>query len=108
MRQIAQLYSDDVALFKYLMGLKVNREEWDQGNRGGHFWFEETCEDADVEIIDAFAEDADGATICITLHLVGPRINWAEWYRLPTAPFDMQPISDWPPTSVRRNLSSSH
>ncbi len=97
LRQIAQLYCEDAVLSEFVDGLTVNREEWDPGMRGGHFWFEETTEDADVEVVDAVAEDSDGATIAILLHLVGRRTNWAEWFR-----WDGEPILRWPPPSVRR------
>ncbi|MGC2129750.1 MAG: hypothetical protein WA629_06590 [Candidatus Aquilonibacter sp.] len=95
-RQIAEIYADDTELAAYIRGLRVNREVWDDGRAGGHFYFEDSPEDAGIEIIDAVADDADRATIAVTLHLVGRCGNWAEWYR-----WDGEPVMRWPPPSVR-------
>lgn len=95
-QQIAALYSFDAVLSVFLRNLRVNREEWDSGRCGGHFYFEEAADDAGVELVDVIAEDADGGTIAITLHLIGSRDNWAEWYR-----WDGESVLRWPPPSVR-------
>lgn len=95
-QEIADLHARDPELFACLRKLRVNREEWDSGRCGGHFYFEETAEDCGTELVDVIAEDADGATIAVTLHLIGLRKNWAEWYR-----WDGEPVLRWPPPSVR-------
>lgn len=95
-RQIAEIYADDIELAAYICGLSVSREVWDEGRAGGHFYFDDSPEDAGTEIIDAVAEDADGATIAVTLHLVGRSGNWGEWYR-----WDGEPVLRWLPPSVR-------
>ena len=95
-RQIAEMQANNAELATYLRRLTVNREEWDDSRVGGHFYFDEASEDAGAELIDAIADDADGATIAVTLHLVGSRSNWAEWYR-----WDGEPVLRWPPPSVR-------
>lgn len=95
-QKIAALHAGDPDIAAYLRSLTVNCEVWDQGRCGGHFYFEETNEDAGTELIDAIAEDADGGIIAITLHLVGARGNWAEWYR-----WDGEPVLRWPAPSVR-------
>ncbi|MBV8364326.1 MAG: hypothetical protein JO193_07160 [Candidatus Eremiobacteraeota bacterium] len=100
MKLIAAMHTSDGPLFNYLTGLKVNREEWDSNRGGGHFWFEPTGGKAGVELVDAFADDLDGAPICITLHLIGSDADWAEWYRL-----DCEPVRRWPPTSVRSTVT---
>lgn len=100
MRQIAEIYRDNDALSAYILGLTVNRERWDSNNAGGHFYFDETPDDASTEIVDAVAKDSDGAPIEIILHLVGARGNWAEWWRS-----DGERILRWPPTSVTANPS---
>jgi hypothetical protein len=96
-QQIADLHACDPGLAARLRNLRVNREERDLGRCGGHFYFEETAEDAGVELIEILAKDSDGATIALTLHLIGLRGNWAEWYR-----WDGEPVLRWPPPSVRR------
>jgi hypothetical protein len=95
-QQIADLYAQDRELFACLRRLRVNREEWDSGRCGGHFYFEEMAEDSGTELVDVVAEDTDGAAIAVTLHLIGLGQNWAEWYRL-----DGEPVLRWPPPSVR-------
>jgi len=103
-KQMAALYSADEslrALSSQLEAVRVIAEEWDVDRSGGHFYFETPLSTPVVEnlaYIDAFANDADGATICITLHFVEGRLNWAEWYREPA---DGQPIQTWPPVSIR-------
>jgi hypothetical protein len=94
--QIAEMLAADPELALYIRNLKVNREEWDDGRVGGHFYFEETAEDAGTKLIYAVAEDADGATIEVILHLIGTSGNWAEWYR-----WDGEPVLRWPPPSLR-------
>jgi len=107
MKQIAALNAKNEELARYIRDLRINREVLDDGMRGGHFYFDDTSDDAAVEIIDAFADDSDGAVICITLHLIGKRGNWAEWYRLPSTPLDSNPVLKWPPNSVRNTLRPS-
>jgi hypothetical protein len=95
-QQIAKLHERDPELAAWLRSLRVNRELWDPGRGGGHFYFEDVSEDAGTELVDVVAEDADGASITVTLHLIGLHGNWAEWYR-----WDGEPVLRWPPPSVR-------
>lgn len=93
--QIADLFHEDESLFAFLLGLKVNREEWNAGRRRGHFFFQETPEHARVELIELIAEDVDRGIIDIALHITGERVNWGEWCRL-----DGRSVLRWPPLSV--------
>lgn len=94
-RQVADLFPEDESLFAFLLGLEVNREEWDAVQGYGFFFFQETEEYACVELIELIADDADGATIEIALHLVGSRTSWGGLHRS-----DRGPVLRWPPPSV--------
>lgn len=93
--QIAELVPEDEPLFVFLRGLKVDREEWDVGRGRGNFFFEETAEHANVELIEMIADDVDGVVIEIAVHITGQRRNWGEWHRS-----DARPVLRWPPSSV--------
>ena len=93
---MAALHAGVPELAAYLRNLRVNREEWDPGRIGGHCYFDDISEESQTELVEAIAEDADGAIIAVTFHLIGRRGSWAEWYR-----WDGASVLHWPPTSVR-------
>ncbi len=102
--QFAALYPDDGGLQSQLHAVSVTAEDWDLNGAGGHLKLETPPNAAgvDLEIIDALANDRDGATIDIILHFVAGRLNWGEWYRV-----DHKPIQSWPPASIRRHITGT-
>lgn len=101
--QVAALYANDGPIHAQLSSLRVTREEWDSDRRGGHFWFEVSAPaavDHDF-LVEAQAEDSDGAIVEIILHSVDGILKWGEWFRWPLTLNDVaQAICQWPPLSV--------
>lgn len=97
-KQIAELYPEDVTIQTHLQTLVVTAEEWDDGGGGGHLAFQSSLGAAvEVATIDAWAQDSDGMPIEIILHTVDGRVTWGEWYRV-----DGGPIQCWPPRTLQR------
>ena len=101
--QMAEMHASDEAVHAQLRSLKVTREEWDTDGRGGHFWFD-VCRSSAAGydfLVEARADDLDGAKIDVILHSVDGTLEWGEWYRLSIPPDDLkQPIQRWPPPSL--------
>lgn len=104
LQQFANLYRDDGRLQAQLRQVGVRREDWDEGRGGGHLYFEAASSTKAVQhdTLDAFAEDADGAEICIILHFVGGLLNWGEWFR-----WDGKRVRRWPPPALRHKADSA-
>lgn len=98
-KQIAELYCDDVSLQSYLQTLAVTPEEWDDGRGGGHLWFQNSSSAPVLEMdtIDAWTQDTDGMPINIVLHTLDGHVTWGEWFRV-----DGAPIQCWPPSALQR------
>lgn len=95
MGQIAELFQEDESLFAFLSMVRVNGEAWNVEQARGYFFLELPYDYACDELIDLIADDADGATIEVSIHIAGVRTSGGEWHRL-----DGRAVLRWPPPSV--------